>query len=117
MARSRSKKCTAMSRKMCNYRRACSWNRNRSSTRKHKPYCSKKRTGRKSSMKGGKVARRSRSRSRTSSKKGRKSRRRSRSRKGRKSRRRSRSRKARKVTTHYASNVAARRRARALKAM
>ena len=86
MARSRSKKCTAMSRKMCNYRRACSWNRNRSSTRKHKPYCSKKRTGRKSSMKGGKVARRSRSRSRTASKKGRKSRRRSRSRKGRKQR-------------------------------
>ena len=137
MARSRSKKsCNSKSRKMC--KRAsnkCTWNRNHSKTRKHQPYCSKKRTGRSASLKGGKVAaRRSRSRSRTASKKGRKSRSRSRSaskkgrkarksrsrsrsRKGRKSRRRSRSRKARKVTKRYASNVAARRRANALKMM
>ena len=44
----RRKSCKKMSRKSCKRSLRCSWNRNRKSTRKHKPYCSKKRSGRKS---------------------------------------------------------------------
>ena len=47
--KSRRKSCKNMKKKSCNRSRRCSWNRNRKGTRKHKPYCSKKRSGRKSS--------------------------------------------------------------------
>ena len=41
------KPCSSKSRKACKRAsRKCSWNRNRKGSRKHKSYCSKKRTGR-----------------------------------------------------------------------
>jgi hypothetical protein len=46
--------CKSMKRRSCKSKgnsKRCSWNRNRKGTRKHKPYCSKKRTGKRKSRK------------------------------------------------------------------
>tara|TARA_B100001094_G_scaffold253296_1_gene251672 strand:+ start:536 stop:952 length:417 start_codon:yes stop_codon:yes gene_type:complete len=42
--KTKSKPCKSMKRKSCKRSKRCSWNRNKKGTRKHKPYCSKKRS-------------------------------------------------------------------------
>ena len=46
--KSAKKSCNSMKRKSCITSTRCSWNRNKKGTRKHKPYCSKKKSKRKS---------------------------------------------------------------------
>jgi len=49
--KSRRKSCKSMKRKSCKKSKNCSWNRNKKGTRKHKPYCSKKRRSKRKSRK------------------------------------------------------------------